>query len=79
MFLGSFHGAAHVSRIDMRYSLRSVEHQDRGLDSRPRYGCVSAFSVLCSPANEEALQWADPPSKESYQSIQMNHNFRSQY
>jgi hypothetical protein len=26
-------------------------------------------SVLCCPVSVEALRWADPPSKESYQSV----------
>jgi uncharacterized protein YbaR (Trm112 family) len=26
-------------------------------------------SVLCCPVSVEALRWADPPSKESYQNV----------
>jgi hypothetical protein len=26
-------------------------------------------SVLCFPVSVEALRWADPPSKESYQNV----------
>jgi hypothetical protein len=34
---------------------------DSGMDVCPR------VSVLCCPVSVEALRWADPPSKESYQ------------
>jgi hypothetical protein len=34
-----------------------------GMDVCPR------VSVLCCPVSVEALRWADPPSKESYQNV----------
>jgi hypothetical protein len=34
-----------------------------GMDVCPR------ISVLCCPVLVEALRWADPPSKESYQNV----------
>jgi len=52
-----------VARVVLDHSNTGIvgSNSDLGMDICPH------FLVLCCPVYEEALRWADPPSKESYQ------------